>query len=94
MMYGLSLYSLGMNLARLGFDSQIVVTERMSRLWRGDFDSGVEAMRMVTEKALALGEVNARLATATATGRLQHVGPEIVKLYGRKVRANRRRLGR
>ncbi|MCJ8143241.1 hypothetical protein MKI84_09965 [Ancylobacter sp. A5.8] len=84
--------TLGVRMARLGIDSQIVVAERLSRFARGDLDSGVEAMRMITEKALALAEVNARIATSAAAGRLEHAGPEIVAMYGRKVRANRRRL--
>ena len=90
----LSWFTTGMQLARLGMDMQIVIAERMSRLARGDAEAGVEALRMVTEKTLALGEVNARLVKAAAAGRLDAVGPEIVALYGRKVRANRKRLTR
>ncbi len=94
MFHPLAFFSLGISLARLGMDSQVVIAERMSRLARGDVGAGVEAIRMVSEKMLALGEANARLATAAATGRLEKVGPEIVAMYGRKVGANRRRLRR
>jgi len=87
-----ALYSLSVGMAKLTFDSQRVVAERMSRLARGDTAAGVEAVRMVTEKAFALGEVNARLANAAASGKLDGAMPGIVALYGRKVRANRRRL--
>ena len=87
-----ALYSLGLGMARLGFDSQRVVAERLNRLARGDTAAGVEAVRMVTEKAFALGEANARLAKAAASGRMEAALPGIVALYGRKVRANRRRL--
>ncbi|TCK31691.1 hypothetical protein EV667_1802 [Ancylobacter aquaticus] len=90
----LSWFETGLQLTRLGMDMQIVIAERMSRLARGDAAAGVEAIRMVTEKTLALGEVNARLMKAAAAGRLDAVGPEIVALYGRKVRANRKRLKR
>ncbi|MDR6954323.1 hypothetical protein J2X65_003693 [Ancylobacter sp. 3268] len=94
MMHPLAFFSLGMNMARLGLDAQVVIAERVNRLARGDLAAGVEATRMVTEKALAMAEVNARLAKAAAAGTLDKVGPDIVKFYGRKVRANRRRLGK
>jgi len=91
-MYPFDVFSLSFDLARLGLDAQIVVAERMTRLARFDAAAGIEAMRMVTEKTLALGEVNARLASAAAAGKLDRVAPQIVALYRRKVRANRRRL--
>ncbi|MCB4770316.1 hypothetical protein LGR54_17035 [Ancylobacter sp. Lp-2] len=94
MTYPFALLSLGMNMARLGLDAQVVVAERLHLLAKGDLTAGVEATRMVAEKMLAMGEANARLAHAAASGRLDRVGPEIVKLYSRKVRANRRRLGK
>ena len=81
-----------MAMARLGMDSQAVIAERLTRLARGDVAAGVEASRMMTEKTLALGEAQARIASALMTGRMDKVGPDIARLYGRKVRANRRRL--
>ncbi|MCS0493554.1 hypothetical protein NVS89_00485 [Ancylobacter sp. MQZ15Z-1] len=89
-----TLFSLGVGVTRLALDSQLVIAERLSRLSRGDPGAAVEAVRMVAEKTVALGEANARIVSAAATGRLDKVGPEIVALYGRKVRANRRRLAR
>ncbi|MBB3771219.1 hypothetical protein FHS55_001818 [Angulomicrobium tetraedrale] len=94
MMHPLHAFSLGMRLARLGLDSQIVIAERLSLMSRGDVGAGAEAVRMVSEKMLAAGEVQARLAQAAASGRLEQVGPEIIAMYGRKVGANRRRLAR
>lgn len=91
-MYPFDLFALSLDLARLGLDAQVVVAERMTRLARGDVAAGVEAVRMVTEKTLALGEANARLASAAAAGKLDRVAPQIVALYRRKVRANRKRL--
>jgi hypothetical protein len=85
-------FALGMRMARLGLDSQIVVAERMARFARGDADSGMEVMRMVTEKALALAEAQAKIVSATAAGHPERAAQQIVALYGRKVRANRRRL--
>jgi len=85
-------FSLGVGMMRLGVDSQHVIAERMTRLARGDRAASVEATRMVTEKAMALGEVNARLFKAAASGKLHGAMPGVVALYGRKVRANRRRL--
>ncbi|WP_428029695.1 hypothetical protein [Ancylobacter sp.] len=89
-----SWFETGLQLARLGMDMQVVIAERMTRLARGDSAAGIEAVRMVTEKALALGEANAYLMTAAAAGHIERAGPEILALYGRKVRANRRRLKR
>jgi hypothetical protein len=91
-MYPFDLFSLSLDLARLGLDAQVVVAERMTKLARGDLAAGIEAVRMVTEKTLALGEANAHLASAAASGKLDRVAPQIVALYRRKVRANRRRL--
>lgn len=93
-MFPFDAFTLGLDLARLGADAQIVIAERLTRIARGDFAAGQEAVRMVAEKALALGEVQASLVAAAAHGRLPQVGPDIVKMYSRKVRANRRRLGR
>ncbi|MBS7546002.1 hypothetical protein KHC19_23140 [Ancylobacter oerskovii] len=93
-MHPLAFISLGLDMTRLGLDAQVVIAERMRRLARGDVAAAIEAARMVTEKTLALGEVNARLASAAASGTLDKVGPEIVRFYRRKVRANRRRLGK
>lgn len=92
MLHPLAFFSLGMNMARLGMDAQAVVAERLTRLARGDVAAGIEASRMVTEKTLALSEVQARLAGAMMTGQMDTVGRDIVWLYGRKVRANRKRL--
>lgn len=93
MMHPLAFFTLGMSMARLGMDAQAVVAERLTRLARGDVAAGIEAQRMITEKTLALGEAQARLARALTTGRMDTVGRDIVGLYGRKVRANRKRLG-
>jgi hypothetical protein len=88
------LFELGLDMARLGVEAQLVIAARMARLARGDAGAGIEAMRMVTEKALAMGEANAHLVSATLAGKPEYAGSEILALYGRKVRANRKRLAR
>lgn len=87
-----TLFHLGMRMAQIGLDAQIVVAERLSLFARGDADAGVEAVRMVTEKALALAEAQAKIVSAAVAGKPERAAPQIVALYGRKVRANRRRL--
>ena len=85
-------FTLGLNMTRLGLDSQYVIAERMNRLARGDAAAGVETMRMITEKAMAAGEANARIVSAMMSGKPERASTELVAMYGRKVRANRKRL--
>jgi len=86
--------SLGFELAGLASEAQAVVALRLARFGSGDVRSGMEAMRMVSEKMVTLGEANLRIASAAATGRLDTAPAGVVSLYRRKVRANRRRLSR
>ena len=86
---------LGMKAWQIGFEAQSVVALRMLRLAAGGARAQAEASRMVTEKILAAGEAQAAAATATMRGDKKHVvAGKALNIYGKRVRANRRRLSR
>ena len=68
--------------ALLAAESQQVILLRMMKLAGGGAAAEAEAVRMTTEKVTAMAEAGLKLAT----------GGDVVRLYRRKVRANRRRL--
>ncbi len=78
--------------ARFGADIQNVIALRMMRLAGGGPLAASEARRMVTEKVFALGEAQARIFLALASGRSLDAAKAYAP-YRRRVRANRRRLG-
>jgi hypothetical protein len=73
--------------ARFGFDVQRVISLRMMRMAAGGPAAKAEAYRMVTEKAAALAEASAILATGGS-------GSKVARRYRSHVRANKRRLSR
>ncbi len=79
---------------RLGLEAQAVIGLRLARLARGDLAAVVEANRMVSEKMVAAAEVQMKAASAMLTGDGHAIPARTVSHYRRKVRANRRRLGR
>lgn len=87
-------WTLGLDLAQLASEAQAVVALRLARFASGDERSGAEVVRMVSEKMMALGEAHMHVASAAASGQLGDVGPKVVSLYRKKVRANQRRLSR
>lgn len=80
--------------AQLGLDAQRVIGLRMMRLAAGGARAEIEAQRMVAEKSAAFVEAQMTLATSLATGQGHHAAKKILRGYGRKVRANHRRLSR
>lgn len=86
--------SLSMQMTRLGFDAQRVIGLRMLKLAAGDAAAQTEAQRMVAEKSAAFVEAQMTLATSMAQGRGHHAAKAVLGGYGRKVRANQRRLSR
>jgi hypothetical protein len=78
--------------AMLAWEVQQVVALRLARLALGGPDAPHEAALMVTEKMQALHESGALLLSAALDGKKHMNAPEIVQLYRKKVRANRRRL--
>jgi hypothetical protein len=73
--------------ARLVQEAQAVVNLRLMKLALGGRGSRAEAQRMVTEKGFALAEAAATLATGGSM-------TKVVRRYGSRVRANKRRLTR
>ena len=65
------------------------------RLAAGGARARAEASRMVTEKIVAAGQAQAAAATATMRGHKKHVvAGKALNIYGKRVRANTRRLSR
>jgi len=93
-MYPFVLFNLGLEMTRLAGEAQAVIALRLARISAGDAAAGTEMVRMVAEKALAAGEAGMHVASAVASGRLDRAAQDVVTLYRRRVRANRRRLSR
>jgi hypothetical protein len=67
----------------------------MMRLATGGARAEAEASRMVTEKMMASSEAYVTAGIAAMRGDEDHVvAGKMLKVYGKRVRANRRRLSR
>jgi hypothetical protein len=88
-------FSIARDAVRLGIEAQDVITLRLTRLSAGGTSGHAEAHRMVTEKLEAFAMVQTAFALSLLTG---HQAPAIARqtigIYGKHVRANRRRLSR
>ena len=81
--------------ALVGWEAQQVIALRLMRIAAGGSRGRDEAQRMVTEKVAALAEVQAVVtASAVGTGTSHGAGKKVLNVYGKRVRANRRRLSR
>lgn len=82
-------------MARFGADVQRVMALRMMRLAAGGPRAVSEARHMVAEKVAAFGEAQLAIAGALAKGDgLDAAAARAYAPYRRRVRANRRRLGK
>lgn len=79
--------------ARLGFEAQAVIGLRLVGLATGAV-SARETHLLVPEKLAALADAQYLVARAAFTGRGSTAAEDVVRLYRRRVRANRRRLTR
>jgi hypothetical protein len=80
---------------QIGLEAQGVIALRMLRLATGGARAEGEASLMVTEKVLAAGEAQVAAATAIMEGHKEHVvAGKVLRVYGKRVGANRRRLSR
>jgi hypothetical protein len=87
--------SFGLRAWQIGLEAQSVIALRMLRLAGGGARAEMEAARMVTEKIVAAGEAQVAAATAIMRGRKEHVvAGKALGAYGKRVRANKRRLSR
>jgi hypothetical protein len=81
--------------AALGWESQRVIGLRLMRMAAGGARGQAEAQRMVTEKVAALAEAQAVVTASAFGGGSSHgAGKKVLDVYGKRVRANRRRLSR
>ena len=81
--------------ARLGWDAQTVIALRWMRLAGGDPAGHSEARRMVTEKLAALTEAHTAAATvAIKGGTAPAVAKKVIRVYKKRVGANKRRLSK
>jgi hypothetical protein len=85
----------GLKAWQIGLEAQGVIALRLLRLAAGGARAEAEASRMVTEKVLAAGEAQTAAAMAAMRGHKEHViAAKALNVYGKRVRANRRRLSR
>jgi hypothetical protein len=88
-----SLFSLSLAAMRLAADAQAVVSLRMIYAATGQA-SPLETRRMVNEKVVAFFEAQNAIAAAFFLGRPRAAPSKVIAVYGKRVRANRRRLTR
>ena len=80
---------------QLGVEAQSVIALRMMRLASGGAGSEVEMSRMVIEKAAAVTEAQVAATSAVMAGHKDHVvAGKALKVFRKRVRANKRRLSR
>jgi hypothetical protein len=90
-----SWFALSLQAARLGWEAQSVIALRLMRLATGGVSGRSEARLMVTEKVLALAEAQSATATVAITGgNGQDAARKILRVYGKRVRGNKRRLSK
>jgi hypothetical protein len=88
-------FALSLKAMQMGMEAQSVIALRMLRLASGGARMEAEATRMVTEKVAAAAEAQAVAAVATISGHPQHVvATKALKVFKKRVRANKRRLTR
>jgi hypothetical protein len=79
---------------QMGIEAQEVIALRMMKFATGGDLSGLEAQRMVTEKAHAVMQTQFDIARSMMDGSMEDAPGRAVERYRRKIRANRRRLTR
>ncbi len=84
--------SAGFDAWTLGMDASAVIGLRLARIAVGDAEAGREAQLMVTEKLEAALEMQADLMTGRFGSTPLSGTQGLLRHYGRKVRANKRRL--
>ena len=87
-------FTLASEAAQLGFDAQRVIALRFMRLATGGASGQAEAQRMMSEKSVALLEAQFAAAGALAGGNSTVAARKVLAVYRKRVRTNKRRLGR
>jgi hypothetical protein len=76
-------------------EAQWVVAARMARLAAGGALAQTEAQRTVSEKSAAFVESTVMVAATLASGKKDPIATrQVLRVYGKRVRGNRRRLSR
>lgn len=88
----MTLANLAIQSAMLAWEAQQVVALRLAKLAQGGPDVPREAVLMVTEKLETMQQGGALLMAGVLKGDKHLNTPEVLQLYRKKVRANRRRL--
>ena len=78
--------------AQLGLDAQRVVALRLMRLSGGGAAGATEARLMVADKMAALSEAQFAAAAAVLTGDSHKLANKVLRVFKKRVRANRNRL--
>jgi hypothetical protein len=88
-------FEFSLKAVRMGVEAQSVIALRMLRMAAGGTRAEAEASRMVTEKVAAAAEAQVVATVAAIGGKPQHVGAnKALKVFKKRVAANRRRLSR
>jgi hypothetical protein len=87
-------FTLGLDAWLLGAEAMAVIAQRSAVLALGGAKAQLEAERMVAEKAETAWEVGLALATGGFGMHPETIARRTVAHYGKRVRANRRRLSR
>ena len=87
-------FTLGLDAWLLGAEAMGVIAQRSAVLALGGAKAQLEAERMVAEKADAAWELGLALATGGLGMRPETVARRTLEHYGKRVRANGRRLAR
>jgi hypothetical protein len=87
-------FALALQTARLGLEAQQVIALRLVRLSGGGTGGLAEAQRMINDKMAAVSEAHLAAATGALTGDGPKVARKVIRVFARRVRANRKRLAR
>ena len=87
-------FTLGLDAWLLGAEAAGVMAQRGALLAMGGAEAQLEAQRMVAEKAEAAWDLGVAFATGGLGMRPETIARRTLAHYGKRVRANRRRLSR
>ena len=87
-------FNLWADTVALGAEAQIVVGLRLAKLAAGGPKASAECSRMFTEKMQAAIETQQHLVANVLAGKSGAAHRDTVRLYRRRVRANRKRLSK
>ncbi len=87
-------FQIGLDSWALGVDASAVIGLRVMKIAAGDAAAQAESQLMVVEKVEAALDLQTKLLTGALGATPAAMAAKTLKHYGRKVRANRRRLSK